>query len=118
MTDQLIEIIEDNTALVKDTDLFYLEMPLGKSGLWFMDRQTDSKFNGVNHKEYDIFYRGKDKQTTMANIAYFKDAIDSIDSCELDDGTSYRLVILYEWDYLEKDAEGYYVFANTLRLII
>lgn len=113
-TNQLLKILEDYTALTLDTDLFYLEMPLGKSGLWIMDRQNPKAPTG--YKEYDIFYRGKTKQSAVDNIEYLNDAIEYLTGCEIN-GKIFKLERLFEWDYLEKDSEGYYVFANTLRLL-
>lgn len=114
MTNKLLKILNDYTALTLDKDLFYLEMPLGATGMWLMDRQTPKAPTG--YKEYDIFYRGKTKQSAINNIEYFNDAIDYMQQCEIN-GKIFKLERRFEWDYLEKDAEGYYVFANTLRLL-
>lgn len=114
MTDNLINVLDQYTALTKDVDLFYLEMPLGKAGLWFADRQTDASRTG--YKEYDIYYRGKTKQSAIQNIAYLKNTLDNLEECSIN-GEIFKLQVLFEWDFLEKDAEGYYVFANSLRLL-
>lgn len=119
--DKLIEILDELTVLTKDTDLFAYEIPLEKGGLWLADSQTDSRFNDSDAVEFDCYYRGKDKVKAIANIQYLKSTIDALSGsmgvCLLDDGTNFSLKIMYKWDYLEKDAEGYFVFANRLRLI-
>lgn len=116
--EKLIKILDETTVLDKDKDLFAYEIPLGTIGLWASDGQTDSRFNSVDYEEFDIYYRGKTKQSAMANIKYLKNTIDAISTevCELQDGTNFKLQMLFTWDYLEKDAEGYFVFANRLRL--
>lgn len=114
---KFIAILEENTPLREDVDLFYLEMPLEKSGLWFSDRQIDSRFNGTGAQEFDIYYRGKDKTKLIANTTYLKDVIDTLTDCRLEDGEDFRLDILFTWDYLEKDSEGYFVFANAVRVL-
>lgn len=120
MGDTLMQILDETTALTTDVDLFYLEMPIGKIGLWVMETQTPSRFNGVNVQEFAAYYRGKTKASAIANTKYLKDKIDEISTevCELIDGTTFKLEILYGWDYLEKDSEGFYVFANRLRLYL
>lgn len=117
--DTLIKVLNEKTVLVTDKDLFYYEIPLGKIGLWVADAQTDSRFNSVDVSEFDIYYRGKTKTSAIQNIAYLKNRVDEISTevCELDDGTTFKLQILFQWEYLEKDSEGYFVFANRLRLI-
>lgn len=115
--DKLVAVIEENTPLVKDKDLFYLEMPLGKYGLWFADRLTDSRFNDTGVKEFDIYYRSKSKESALANITYFKDTVDNLDNCRLSSGEDFKVRILYNWDYLDKDSEGYFVFANTVSVL-
>lgn len=122
MGDELIRIIDELTNLTKDEDLFYLEIPLEKAGLWVADSQIDSRFNGVDYYEFDIYYRGKSKSQTIDNIKYFKYTVDSLGGtygiCRLQDGTDFKLEILYQWDYLEKDSEGYFVFTNRTRLYL
>lgn len=122
MGDTLLKILEETTALTIDVDLFYLEMPLDTSGLWVSDSPTDSRFNSVDAYTFDIYYRGKDKQQTIDNIQYLKSTIEDLSgsggTCQLEDGTTFKLEIMFTWDYLEKDAEGYYVFANQLRLLL
>lgn len=114
MTDTLMDIFTQYLGLTKDSDLFYLEMPLGKHGLWFSDRQIDAA--RTDYKDYDIYYRGKTKQTAIQNIAYLKNNIDTLDQCDIN-GDIFKLRVLNQWEYLEKDSEGYFVFANVVRLI-
>ena len=116
--DTLLNILDQKTALNKNVDLFAYEIEIGKIGLWCSDSQTDSRFNSVDYKEFDIYYRGKTKASAISNIRYLKNRIDDISTqvCELDDGTIFKLQILFGWDYLEKDSEGYFVFANRVRL--
>ena len=104
--DTLLKVLDETTALTLNDDLFAYEIPLGKTGVWLSDSQTDSRFNSVDIAEF-------------ANIRYLKEQIDFISTevCELDNGLTFKLQILFNWDYLEKDAEGYFVFANRLRLI-
>lgn len=118
--DTLLNVLDETTALTKDTDLFAYEIPLSKYGLWASDTQTDSRFNSVDYEEFDVYYRGKTKQSAIANTKYLKNKIDEISTemCELSDGTQFKLQILYTWEYLEKDSEGYFVFANRLRLYL
>lgn len=117
MGNKVITILDELTNLTKDEDLFYLEIPLGKSGLWVNDAQVPSRFNSVDAAEFDIYYRGKDKQKTIDNTKYLKDTIENLNVCMLD-GLEFKLEILYTWDYLEKDSEGYFVFGNRLRLTL
>lgn len=119
MIETFIKILTENTQLAEDTDLFYLEIPLGKIGVWFSDRQTDSTFNGTGYKEFDIYYRGKTKQSLINNVEYLKNTIDNLhtETCQLDDGTTFSLKLLYQWDFLGKDSEGYYVFGNVASLL-
>lgn len=114
MTDALIAIFEQNTALRRDVDLFYLEMPLDKSGMWFMDRQTVNA--PTRYREYDIFYRGKTKSSVKSNVDYLQSKIDDLTVCELNDGSKFKLDLLNTFDYIGKDTEGYYVFTSTVRL--
>lgn len=120
--DTLLKILNETTALTTDVDLFAYEIPLDKMGLWVADAPVDSRFNGVDAYEFDVYYRGKTKTSAMANIKYLKNTIDSLSGsnglCELEDGTTFKLNLLFTWEYLEKDAEGYFVFANRVRLII
>lgn len=120
--DTLIKILDETTALTKDVDLFAYEIPLATHGLWCADAQISSRFNGVNKREFDIYYRGKTKSSAIANTQYFKEAIDylsgSTGTCKLDDGTTFKIEMLYNFEYLEKDSEGYYVFASRLRLVL
>ena len=114
MTDNLMAVLDTYTVLTKDTDLFYLDMPLNTSGLWFADRQTDNI--RTDHKDYDVYYRGKDKAKCVKNIEYLKKSIDDMTECSINNQI-FNLKVLYQWDFLEKDSEGYYVFANTFRII-
>lgn len=120
--DTLIKILDETTALTKDVDLFAYEIPLATNGLWCADAQISSRFNGVNKQEFDIYYRGKTKSSAIANTQYFKGTIDGLNGstgiCELSDSTKFKIEILYNWEYLERDSEGYYVFANRLRLVL
>jgi len=119
MIDTFINILTENTKLVEDTDLFYLEIPLGKIGVWFSDRATASTFNGTGSKEFDIYYRGKTKASLITNVEYFKNTIDELhtDTCQLLDGTTFSLKLLSQWEFLGKDSEGYYVFATSALLL-
>lgn len=116
----LLKILDELTAMTIDKDLFAYEIPLGASGAWLMDTGTQTRHNSVDAKEFSIYYRAKSKQSAMKNIDYLKNTIDTIseDTCTLSDGTNFRLDILGTWDYLEKDTEGYFVFANRLRLVL
>lgn len=120
MIQTFIKILTENTALVENTDLFYLEIPLGKTGVWFSNRQTPSKFNGTDYREFDIFYRGKTKQSAITNTEYLKTTLDELHTkkCKLNDGTTFSLKVLYQWESLSKDSEGYYVFANSCGLLV
>ena len=122
MGNTLITILDELTALTKDVDLFYLEIPLDKSGLWVADSQTDSRFNGTGAQEFNVYYRGKDKSKAITNIEYLKDTIDALSGsqgvCALQDGTTFSLKMAYQWDFLEKDAEGYFVWASKVRLVV
>lgn len=117
--DTLIKVLNETTSLVKNKDLFAYEIPLEAIGLWCADAQTESRFNSVDFQEFDIYYRGKTKQSAIQNIAYIKDRIDVLSTsvCRLEDGTNFKIEILYTWDYMEKDSEGYFVFANRIRLM-
>lgn len=114
MTNELLDILDTLTDLTKDTDLFYLEIPLGKGGLWIADLQTTKAPTG--YKDYNVYYRGKTKQSAIDNLEYLNDSIDNLDECRIN-GNIFKLTRLYEWDYLEKDSEGYFVWANTFRLL-
>lgn len=120
--DTIIKILNETTVLTTDVDLFAYEIPLSKMGLWIADSQTPSRFNGVDAQEFDIYYRGKTKSSAIANIKYLKDTLDGLlgsnGVCKLSDGTAFRLEVMFTWEYLEKDAEGYFVFANRLRLLV
>lgn len=120
MIDTFIDILTENTKLVENTDLFYLEIPLGKIGVWFSDRQTNSRFNGSGYKEFDIYYRGKTKQSLINNVQYLQTTIDGLQTsvCQLSNGMAFSMKLLYQWEFLGKDAEGYYVFANVASLLI
>lgn len=113
MIDKLIAILEQNTPLVLDKDLFYLEAPLDKSGLWIEDAQNDNPRTG--YTDWNIYYRGKTKSSTKSNINYLQDTINDLDVCSVN-GDLFRLDMVQSFDYLGKDSEGYYVFASTLRL--
>lgn len=114
MTEKLMNILDQYTSLTKDVDLFYLEMPLSKSGAWFADRSVQSA--RTDYRDYDIYYRGKTKQSAIQNIEYLKNTIDNLTQCEID-GETFRLRMENQWEYLEKDSEGYFVFANVVRLV-
>lgn len=109
----LINILDQFTDLTSDVDLFYLEIPLGKSGLWVAQTQTAIVPSG--YADYNIYYRAKSKQTATDNMKYLSDTIDNLDEC-LIDGEPFSLKRLYQWNYIGKDAEGYFVFTNVLRL--
>lgn len=113
MIDKLIAILEQNTKLVKDKDLFYLEMPLDKSGIWLEDSQNDNPRTGYTN--WDAYYRGKTKESAKNNIRYIQDTINNLDVCRVN-GEIFRLDMLQGWDYVGKDSEGYYIFATSLRL--
>ena len=113
MIDKLIAILEQNTALIQDKDLFYLEMPLDKAGLWIEDTQNNNPRTG--YTDWNIYYRGKTKSSAKANIKYLQDTINNLDVCRVN-GDIFRLDMTQGFDYLGKDSEGYYVFASTLRL--
>lgn len=113
MIDKLIAVLEQNTPLVQDKDLFYLEMPLDKSGLWIEDTQNTNPRTG--YTDWNIYYRGKTKSSAKANIKYLQDTINNLDACTVN-GEIFRLDMIQSFDYLGKDSEGYYVFASALRL--
>ena len=113
MIDKLIAILEQNTPLRADYDLFYLEMPLDKSGLWIEDAQNDNPRTG--YTDWNIYYRGKTKSSAKANIKYLQDTINELEACSVN-GEIFRLDMMQGWDYLGKDSEGYFVFASSLRL--
>ena len=113
MIDKLIAVLEQNTALVQDKDLFYLEMPLDKAGLWIEDTQNANPRTG--YTDWNIYYRGKTKTSAKANIKYLQDTINNLDVCRVN-GDTFRLDMVQSFDYLGKDSEGYYVFASSLRL--
>src|SRR5690606_39209823 len=106
MIDTLFDILEENTALVRDKDLFYLEIPLDKHGVWLADAQVDSRFNGTGRQEFDMYVRFKTKTSGMANIKYLKNTIDALSGsggiCKLADGTTFKLGLMYQFEYLEK----------------
>lgn len=113
MIDKLIAVLEQNTALVQDKDLFYLEMPLDKAGLWIEDAQNTNPRTG--YTDWNIYYRGKTKSSAKANIKYLQDTINELDVCSVN-GEIFRLDMVQSFDYLGKDSEGYFVFASALRL--
>ena len=113
MIDKLIAVLEQNTALVQDKDLFYLEMPLDKSGLWIEDTQNSNPRTG--YTDWNIYYRGKTKSSAKANIMYLQETINELDVCTVN-GEIFRLDMTQSFDYLGKDSEGYFVFASALRL--
>lgn len=115
---ELIDFISANSDLTKDVDLFYLDIPLATSGLWIQDSSVPSRFNGVDTTQYEVYVRAKNKETVVANIGYFKSWVETNELCLLPDDTAFRLTIDNNWDYLEKDSEGYHVFTSTLTLII
>lgn len=118
--ENLIKILNNSTSLKEDVDLFAYEIPLDKSGLWVSDAQIDSRFNDSGAEEFDCYYRGKNKKNAMKNIKYLKSAIDAMSGsnglCSVED-IDFNLKMLYTWDYMEKDSEGYFVWASRLRLI-
>lgn len=114
MTDAFIAILEQNTALRLDKDLYYLEMPLDKSGAWFIDRQTTNA--PTKYREYDIFYRGKTKNSARQNIEYLFNKLDAMPVCKLADGTKFKLDVPYTPDYIGKDTEAYYIYTLVVRL--
>lgn len=120
--EDLLDILTNTTVLTKDVDLFAYDIGLGRSGAWVSEVQTPSVFNGTGYQEYDLFYRSKDKEQCMANIKYLKEAIDGLRGsngvCMIPNGTTFKLEMLFTWDFLEKDAEGYFVWANRLGLIV
>lgn len=119
--DNLIKILDEVTALTVDSDLFAYEIPLDKGGAWVSEASTESRFNDIGAQEFDIYYRGKDKTSCINNIRYLKRTIDGLlgsdGVCMLGDGTRFRLEMTQHWEYMEKDAEGYFLWASRLRLI-
>lgn len=119
--DFLLKILDTETNLVIDKDLFAYEIPLQTPGLWVSDAQIDSRFNDSGAQEFDIYYRGKDKKQCIANIKYLKSKIDSLSGsngiCSLGSGETFSLKMMFTWEYLEKDSEGYFVWASRLRLL-
>lgn len=113
MIDKLIAVLEQNTLLVQDKDLFYLEMPLDKAGLWIEDTQNSNPRTG--YTDWNIYYRGKTKSSAKANIKYLQETINDLDVCTVN-GEIFRLDMTQSFDYLGKDSEGYFVFASALRL--
>ena len=113
MIDKLIAVLEQNTPLVQDKDLYYLEAPLGKSGLWIEDTRNANPRTG--YTDWNIYYRGKTKTSAKANIMYLQETINELDACTVN-GEIFRLDMVQSFDYLGKDSEGYYVFASSLRL--
>lgn len=115
---QLINFISANSDLTKDVDLFYLDIPLGKAGLWLQDSSLPSRFNGVDKTQYEVYVRNKSKTIALTNIDYFKNWVETNNLCLLSDGTEFGLTIDNTWDFLEKDSESYYVFTSTLTLVV
>lgn len=119
--DVLLKILDELTNLTTGTDLFAYEIPLEKSGLWVADAQIESRFNDPGAQEFNCYYRGKGKENAIQNLKYLQNVIDGLSgstgTCRLADGTHFNLLLLYKWDYLEKDSEGYFVWANRLRLV-
>ena len=113
MIDKLIAILEQNTALRADYDMFYLEMPLDKAGLWIENNQNNNPRTG--YTDWNIYYRGKTKTSAKANIMYLQETINDLEACTVN-GDIFRLDMTQGWDYLGKDSEGYFVFASALRL--
>ena len=113
MIDKLIAVLEQNTALVQDKDLFYLEAPLDKAGLWIEDTQNTNPRTG--YTDWNIYYRGKTKSSAKANIKYLQDTINDLDACTVN-GEIFRLDMIQSFDYLGKDSEGFYIFASAVRL--
>lgn len=94
--DLLQKILTTYTPLKLDVDLFYLEMPLDKSGFWFEDSQTDNV--RTERRQFDIYARYKSKASARANTAFFQSAIDNLDACKIDDEL-FKLRLLYSWNY-------------------
>ena len=113
MIDKLIAVLEQNTPLVQDKDLFYLEAPIDKSGLWIEDTKNANPRTG--YTDWNIYYRGKTKSSAKANIKYLQDTINDLDACTVN-GEIFRLDMVQSFDYLGKDSEGFYIFASALRL--
>lgn len=113
MIDKLIAVLEQNTALVQDKDLFYLEIPLDKAGLWIEDAQNNNPRTG--YTDWNIYYRGKTKSSAKSNIKYLQETINDLEACSVN-GDLFRLDMLQSFDYLGKDSESYFVFASSLRL--
>ena len=113
MIDKLIAILEQNTALRADYDMFYLEMPLDKAGLWIENNQNNNQRTG--YTDWNIYYRGKTKSSAKTNIKYLQDTINELETCTVN-GEIFRLDMTQGWDYLGKDSESYFVFASSLRL--
>ena len=113
MIDKLIAILEQNTALRADYDMFYLEMPLDKAGLWIENNQNNNPRTG--YTDWNIYYRGKTKTSAKANIMYLQETINELDACSVN-GEIFRLDMVQSFDYLGKDSEGYFVFASAVRL--
>jgi hypothetical protein len=120
--DKLLDILEEMTPLTLDKDLFAYEIPLSTAGVWVNDNQTGSRFNGVDYQDFNIYYRDKNKSAAITNIKLLKDTVDALrgsqGDCKLQDGTTFRLDMKFTWDFLDKDYEGYFVWANQLRLIV
>ncbi len=119
-TERLIDFLSNNTALTKDVDLFYLDIPVDTSGIWLQDAQINSRFNSPNEHRYNIYLRDKTKQRALNDLDYFKNKIEELreTTCLTSDGKNCLLEILYTWDYLEKDSNGFYVFTNTLKWLV
>ena len=113
MIDKLIAILEQNTALRADYDMFYLEMPLDKAGLWIENNQNNNPRTG--YTDWNIYYRGKTKSSAKTNIKYLQDTINELETCTVN-GEIFRLDMTQSFDYLGKDSEGYFVFASSVRL--
>ena len=117
----LLKILDETTALTKDTDLFAYEIGLDRSGAWLSEVQTPSTFNGTGYQEFDLYVRFKDKAQGMKNIKYLKTTIDALSGsegmCKLADGTTFKLTMLYTFDFLETDSEHYYVWTTRLGLL-
>lgn len=103
MIDKLIAVLEQNTPLRTDYDMFYLEAPLDKSGLWIEDTQNDNPRTG--YTDWNIYYRGKTKGSAKANIKYLQDTINNLDACKVN-GEIFRLDMTQGWDYAVREASA------------
>lgn len=111
--ERLLEVIQEATRARLDKDLFVYEIPLDKSGAWVSDSGNARPRHGadVGIKEFDIFYRDKDRRRAVRNIEQFKRGIDDYSGC------TGRIRLVNNWRYVGKDSEGYFIFDNKLELL-